>query len=69
MDPATTLPSKLVADLTANKTAAIRAELSKQPDIAFAAVVHALALKTFYRDPSGLSCLGLTLGRAFSMTS
>jgi len=58
LKPASVLPSKLVADLTANKTAAIRAELAKQPDIALAAVVHALALKAFYPG-EGLTCLEL----------
>lgn len=38
----------LVTDLTAHKTAAIAAELARQPDIALAAVVHALALDLLY---------------------
>jgi ParB family chromosome partitioning protein len=59
INPAGALPSKLVADLTANRTAAIRAELARQPDIALAAVVHAFALKAFYRGEFGLSCLEL----------
>lgn len=59
---ATALPSKLVADLTANKTAAIRAELAKELDIALAAVVHAFALKPFYRGAVELSCLEIACG-------
>ncbi|MCC6206448.1 MAG: ParB/RepB/Spo0J family partition protein [Hyphomicrobiales bacterium] len=46
--PAVALSAKLVEDLTAQKTAAIAAELMHRPDTALAAVVHALALPVFY---------------------
>ena len=42
------LPAKLVVDLTAQKTAAMGAELIRQPDTALVAVVYTLALKAFY---------------------
>jgi ParB family chromosome partitioning protein len=53
---------RLVEDLTAQRSAAIGAELMAQPDIALAAIVHALALDTFLigRDAS---CLKLRMMR------
>jgi ParB family chromosome partitioning protein len=47
-EAAPALPPKLVEDLTAQKTAAIRATLVNRPDIALVAVVHAFTLKAFY---------------------
>lgn len=41
-------PAVLVADLTAQKTAALRVELANNPDVALVAVVHALLLSTVY---------------------
>ncbi|TYC64017.1 ParB/RepB/Spo0J family partition protein [Rhodobacterales bacterium] len=38
----------LVADLTARKTAALRLELAKNPDLALAVSVHSMAIKTLY---------------------
>jgi len=55
------LPASLVADLTAQKTAAMGAELIRQPDIALAAVVHALALRALYQHPDAASCLELSM--------
>ena len=52
------LSASLVAYLTAQKTAAIRAELAQSPSVALAAIVHALALKVFY--PGGGSCLEIS---------
>ena len=54
------LPSTLVADLSAHKTAALAATLMKRPDAALAATVHALALELFY-DGQHASCLKLRL--------
>jgi ParB family chromosome partitioning protein len=51
------LSAKLTEDLTAQKTAAIGAELARQPDVALAAVVHALALGALYQYASDRSCL------------
>jgi ParB family chromosome partitioning protein len=51
-----TLPASLIEVLTQHKTTAIQAELAQQPDIALAAVVHAMTLNAFY--PYGAdSCL------------
>lgn len=54
------LPSTLIADLSAQKTAALAATLMKRPDAALAATVHALALDAFY-DGADESCLRLRL--------
>ncbi|MBN8913089.1 MAG: ParB N-terminal domain-containing protein [Rhizobiales bacterium] len=56
------LPSTLVADLSAHRSAAISATLMKRPDVALAATVHALALDLFYAYGSD-SCLRLSLKR------
>jgi ParB family chromosome partitioning protein len=45
---ATGLSAKLVADLTAHRTAAVRALLADAPEVALVALVHALALPVFY---------------------
>ena len=42
------LPDTVVEELTAHRTAAIRVELSRRPEVALATVVHALALSTLY---------------------
>jgi ParB family transcriptional regulator, chromosome partitioning protein len=55
------LPASLVADLTAQKSAAMGAELIGQPDTALAAVVHALALKAMYQYADAASCLELSM--------
>lgn len=54
--PAPSLPATLIQDLTAQKSAAIRATLAQQPDVALAAVTHALARRAFY-SYGGESCL------------
>lgn len=53
------LSAKLTEELTAQKTAAIAAELASQPDVALAAVVHALALGALYEYAADQSCLQL----------
>jgi ParB family transcriptional regulator, chromosome partitioning protein len=58
-EAATALPEKLVAQLTAHRTAALREAVANRPDVAFVAVVHALAASTFYFG-NRLSCLELT---------
>jgi ParB family chromosome partitioning protein len=62
-DPST-LPAPLVQDLTAQRTAALRAMLTDNSDVALASVVHALALPVFYGPLSGESCLELRLQSA-----
>lgn len=52
-----TLSERLVADLTAHRTAALRDALAEQPQVAFLAALHALTLQTFYRG--GETCLDL----------
>lgn len=52
------LPDRLVTELTAYRTVALRDAVARNPEIAFAAALHALCLKLFYRY--GLeSCLEL----------
>lgn len=55
---ASELPAPLVEDLTAHRTAALRAVLAHDPDAALTAVVHALALPLFYRY-GAKSCLDI----------
>ncbi|MBP0440475.1 ParB/RepB/Spo0J family partition protein [Tianweitania sediminis] len=54
------LPERLVFDLTAQKTLALRNVVAGDVDIAFVAVLHALVLQVFYRYAKD-SCLELTL--------
>ena len=50
------LSDRLVMELTAHRTLALRDALAGDPDIAFIAVLHGLALQTFYRYATD-SCL------------
>jgi ParB family chromosome partitioning protein len=50
------LSERLITELTAHRTIALRDALANDPSVAFAAVLHALCLQTFYRMPSG-TCL------------
>lgn len=50
------LPDRLVTELTAHRTLALRDALAKAPDTAFLAVLHVFCLRTFYRHGSE-SCL------------
>jgi ParB family transcriptional regulator, chromosome partitioning protein len=50
------LSEKLVAELTAYRTSALRNELAKHPETAFLALVHVLALDTFFQGSAG-TCL------------
>jgi ParB family chromosome partitioning protein len=43
------IPDRLVTELTAHRTLALRNALSDDPDIAFVAALHMLCLKLFYR--------------------
>jgi ParB family transcriptional regulator, chromosome partitioning protein len=43
------IPDRLVTELTAHRTLALRDALAKDPDIAFVAALHVLCLKLFYR--------------------
>lgn len=55
------LSPRLVEELTAEKSAAIGAELMAEPDIALAAVVHALALDLHYPGSANNTCVRLHL--------
>ena len=54
------LSDRLVEDLTAHRTAALRTMLAGNADVALAAVVHALALPLFYGH-AGEGCLDIRL--------
>jgi len=43
------LPERLLTELTAHRTLALRETLANDPEAAFLSVLHALALKAFYR--------------------
>ena len=58
--PAPSLPSTLIEELTARRTAALRATLAQSPDVALVAVTHALARCAFY-EHDGESSLQVTL--------
>jgi ParB family chromosome partitioning protein len=53
----TKLPDRLVADLTAQQTLVLRDRLAASPEIAQAAVLHALALAVFYTRGGTCTCL------------
>ncbi|MHA6298754.1 ParB/RepB/Spo0J family partition protein [Devosia sp. CAU 1758] len=54
-----TLPDALVRDMTAQRTAAIRLELSERPLLAMKTLLHAMALSLVYEDYQQRSCLDL----------
>jgi ParB family chromosome partitioning protein len=53
------LSDRLVTELTAHRTLALRDGVANYPQVAFQAVLHALCLNAFYRYPSG-TCLEIT---------
>jgi ParB family chromosome partitioning protein len=59
--PSGDLSAALIENLTAQRTAALRAVLADNPDAALAAVVHAMALPLFYNRFGTESCLTLRL--------
>ncbi len=61
------LSDRLVMELTAHRTLALRDALANDPDTAFLAVLHALVLQTFYHYTT-VSCLEITAkNSAFSV--
>lgn len=54
------LPARLVFDLTAQKTLALRNALASDVDVAFVMVLHALVLQVFYRFAKD-SCLEINM--------
>ena len=57
------IPDRLMTELTAHRTLALRHALGENPDIAFVAALHALCLKVFYRYGQD-TCLELDLKSA-----
>ena len=54
------IPDRLLTELTAHRTLALRHALGDRPDVAFLAALHALALGVFYTYRSD-TCLELDL--------
>lgn len=54
------LSEKLVAELTAHRTLALRFALGNAPELALTALVHALAAATFFSHDGKLSCVRVT---------
>jgi ParB family chromosome partitioning protein len=57
------IPDRLMTELTAHRTLALRHALGQNPDVAFTAALHALCIKAFYRYALD-SCLELDLKSA-----
>ena len=60
-DAAKPLPDRLITELTAHRTLALRDALAENPAIAFQAVLHNFVLTAFYRFASFGSCLEIGL--------
>ncbi|MBP7703773.1 MAG: ParB N-terminal domain-containing protein [Caulobacter sp.] len=63
-DGLTPLSDRLVADLTAHRTAALRDRLAEHPDVALVATIHVLVLRAFYAGQPNASCLDIRLTSA-----
>jgi len=61
------VPERLVTELTAYRTLALRDALANEPAVAFTAVLHALCLGVFYRASSG-TCLEIS-AKSASLTT
>ncbi|MEW6395639.1 MAG: DNA-binding protein [Pseudomonadota bacterium] len=55
------LPDRLITELTAHRTLALRNALANDPAIAFQAVLHNFVLATFYRFASSSGCLEIAI--------
>jgi ParB family chromosome partitioning protein len=60
-ETAKSLPDRLITELTAHRTLALRDALAQHPSIAFLAVLHNFVLATFYRFASSASCLEIAI--------
>ena len=60
-DAARPLPDRLIVELTAHRTLALRDALAEHPSIAFQAVLHHFVLASFYRFASSGSCLEIAV--------
>lgn len=58
------ISDRLVAELTAYRTLALRESLADDPDTALLALTHALVLKSFYRSAGSETCLELDIRSA-----
>lgn len=58
------LPDRLVAELTASRTVALQDAFAQNPSVAFAAVLHAMVLTTFYQVRTE-SCLELSIAHVY----
>ncbi len=65
LTPKSDMPEKLVAELTAHRTAALANELAQQPGLALVTVTHALAAETFFGRSCGVSCCEVSGKRAY----
>jgi len=63
-DASAPLPDRLVADLTAHRTMALRNAMASDQTVAVAAVVHSLVLAAFYPPYERASCLEIKCGFA-----
>ncbi|MCK1572767.1 ParB/RepB/Spo0J family partition protein [Bradyrhizobium sp. 174] len=57
----TPLPDRLITELTAHRTLALRNALANNPAVAFQAVLHNFVLATFYRFASSGGCLEIAI--------
>ena len=55
------IPDRLVTELTAYRTIALRDALARSPLVAFAAVLHAFVLDCFYSHSGAATCLQLSI--------
>jgi ParB family transcriptional regulator, chromosome partitioning protein len=55
------LPDRLITELTAHRTLALRNALANDPAVAFQAVLHNFVLATFYRFASSNGCLEIAI--------
>ncbi|MEO8722924.1 MAG: ParB/RepB/Spo0J family partition protein, partial [Sphingobium sp.] len=55
------LPDRLVTELTTHRTLALRDAVAAHPTVAFAAVLHAFVLETFYRYTQVESCIEVSV--------
>lgn len=58
-DKPASLSDKLVANLSAYRTAALREAVATRPEVGFLAAVHALVARTFYPYGNGATCLDI----------
>lgn len=55
------LPDRLITELTAHRTLALRNALANDPEVAFQAVLHNFVLATFYRFATSSGCLEISI--------